>query len=426
MIIKEATDNNKYRILMFTPLFAPYANPEAMVNNKLVLAFLNAGWDVDVISREQLPINSGYNYGAAWEDPWTPLKEITHEISYELGGYIRRRYETARDGFRMGYPLIGCRWAAHAFDLALKLHKQKPYHVILSRALPDSGHLPALNLAKKTNLPWIANWNDASDNKNPPPAGAGPDASLGFFHDRFLNEVGRHATWHTFPSDRMRSHICKYLKNSTEQRSSTIPHVAFKQGIKEKTRMYKEFTLCYAGNLYAGRNPDLLFNSIRSFLNIKPQSNSIKLIIVGLESIGLTNLLQTYDLQHNVIITGPVSYNETLKYCSCSDVLLVLEAAFTDGIFLPSKFVDYVQCGKPILAISPENGTLKDILTKYGGGLAVDCTSVQEITNALIELHDKWSKDLLNNMYSSDKLFKFYDPMTIISCYKNIFNTLIN
>jgi len=408
---------------MFSPIFAPFANPEAIVNNKLALAFLKQGWDIDVITRE-LPITLGYDYGSTWMEPWLSLKDITHEVNYEAGGIFKRTLETARATVYFKHVVVGCRWAEHAFNLAIKLHKIKQYDIILSRSLPDFGHLPALKMAKVTKLPWIANWNDANGVKNPPPAGKGPHASLGLFHERFLGEVARVASWHTFPSDRMRAHICKYLKNKTEQRSSTIPHVALSDKRGEHERKDDVFTLCYAGNLYAGRNPDLLFKSIRTFLDINPQLNNIKLIIVGLESIGVANLLENYGLKLNVIITGPVSYNETLKYCLSSDVLLVLEAAFTDGIFLPSKFVDYVQCGKPILAISPKNGTLKDIFTKYGGGIAANCTSVSEIKGSLSELYDSWQAGDLDQKYGSGRLYKLFDPKTITELYQGIFDKI--
>lgn len=211
------SQRSHYRILMFAPVFAPFANPEAIVNSKLALAFLDAGWKIDIIIR-RLDVVSNYDYGSEWSEPWRPLKNAVHEPTYEIGGGIRRLIEALRDSFHMRHPIIGCRWAAHALDLAIRLHKQNHYQIILSRSLPDFGHLPALAFFKKTGLPWVANWNDAFGAKNPPPAGKGVHANIGFFHERFLREVARNATWHTFPSDRMRLYICKYLGNGAAEK----------------------------------------------------------------------------------------------------------------------------------------------------------------------------------------------------------------
>jgi glycosyltransferase involved in cell wall biosynthesis len=413
----------KYRIIMFSPIFAPFSNPEAIVNNKVVLTFLNAGWEVDVISRKQ-PKTLGYDYGSTWEEPWLALRSITHEACCEANGKMNVLVETMRDVLRTGHPIVGCRWAAHALDLALKLHKKKPYHVILSRSLPDSGHLPALSLARITKLPWIANWNDAFGDKNPPPVGKGVHANLGFFHERFLNMVAQKANWLTFPSDRMGRYICKYLRNGAMEKSSTIPHVIMDpRGIRPKKKN-EIFAICYAGNLYPGRNPEVFLRGMKEFLRCQGLGTKFKLLIIGLENVGLSRLIESFGLESNIELKGPLSYMETLDHCEKSDVLLVIEAPYEEGIYLPSKFVDYVQTDRPILAVSPKNGTLHDIIDGYGGGIAVDCRSMRAITGALNELYLHWEQCSLDDVYSSGRLHHLFSPNTVIDSYENIFRCI--
>jgi Glycosyltransferase len=407
---------------MFAPAFPPFANPEAIVNGKLALSFLQAGWHVDIISRNFAEEWKKYNYGSAWIEPWLPLKEHIHIVSYKTKHKLSQLLDTAWSGLRMWHPVNGCRWAAHAFSIASELHKMKPYDIIISRSLPDFGHLPSLAFSKKFSVPWIANWNDASGVKNPPPAGKGPQASLGLFHERFLAEVAREATWHTFPSDRMRSHICRYLKNGTEQRSSTIPHVLLDFYQPNYRGQSNVFTLCYAGNLYAGRDPSVLFQALANFVEKKSLDTRLKVNILGLEEIGLNNLVKKYHLEKNVNFVGPLSYIKTLDRCLESDVLVVLEAPYVEGIYLPSKFVDYVQTGRPILAISPATGTLRDLLSAHGGGIAADCTSVEDIVLALEKLYAVWLSGTLDEVYNSRKLHDLFSTETIIGLYKKIFS----
>jgi len=103
---------------MFSPAFAPLANPEAIVNSKLALAMLDAGWEVDIISRN-LSGMTDYDYGSGWVEPWLPLKPHTHEIQYELGNKAKRLFDTGLSALKMGYLIDGCRWAKHAFDYAV-------------------------------------------------------------------------------------------------------------------------------------------------------------------------------------------------------------------------------------------------------------------------------------------------------------------
>lgn len=411
---------SRYRILMFAPAFAPFANPEAIVNSKLVLGFLGAGWEVDVISRN-LAEESTYNYGSEWIEPWVPLKKVTHIVEYEAGSRLRRLTETLWSGIRMLYPIEGCRWADHAANLALRMHQEKGYDLIISRALPNFAHLPALLFARLTELPWIANWNDA---KNTPPVGKEPQARLGFFHERLLSVVAREATWHTFPSERMKRYICEYLRHGTEDRSSTIPHVLLETSQSTCRAKSSVFTLCYAGNLYAGRDPSIFFRAVADFVEKKFLDERLKINVLGLEGIGLNNLVKRYHLEKNVTFLGPMSYTATLDRCLESDVLIVLEAPYAEGIYLPSKFVDYVQTGRPILAISPAVGTLQDLLSIYGGGIAVDCTSAEDIVLALDKLYVEWMRGTLNEVYGSQRLYDLFSAEKVIDKYRTILSEI--
>lgn len=405
---------------MFAPLFPPHANPEAIVNGKLALAFQSAGWNIDIITR--VVEASSYDYGSSWNEPWLALKERTYETSYVVGGTVRRFVAAVRDSLKTGHPVIGCRWATHSADLAEKLHRAQSYDIILSRSLPDFGHFPALLFSKKSGLPWIANWNDAYGVKNPPPTGKGLQASPGLFHERFLAEVAGGATWHTFPSERMRRYICQYLGNGAESRSSTIPHVllgAFQSTYREKSSV---FTLCHTGNLYAERNPSVFFQALTKFVENKCLNARLKVNILGLEEIDLNNLVRQYHLEQNINFVGPKSYLTALDSCLESDVLVVLEAPYVEGIYLPSKFVDYVQTGRPILAISPAKGTLSDLLSIHGGGIAADCTSVEDIVLALEKLYAEWLRGTLHEVYGSHRLHDLFSTETTIGLYENIFN----
>lgn len=61
------------------------------------------------------------------------------------------------------------------------------------------------------------------------------------------------------------------------------------------------------------------------------------------------------------------------------DCLVLLEARLKKGIFFASKFTDYAQLEKPILAISPTNGFAADTLAQFGGGISVNNQSYRSI-----------------------------------------------
>ena len=93
---------------------------------------------------------------------------------------------------------------------------------------------------------------------------------------------------------------------------------------------------------------------------------------------------------------------------------------------MPSKFVDFIQTGRPILAISPEQGTLADIINQHGGGIAVDNRSPVKVCNALNVLYRAWEIDPQMGAYSSSNLIDLFGADVVIPKYNEILVRLIN
>ena len=409
-----------YRILIFAPAFAPFTNPEAIVNTKLALAFMEAGWQVDIITRD-LAKESTYNYHCGWPQNWLPLKMATHTVTYGVNGKIMRTLDTLRSAYRMGHLVEGCRWAAHAFDIASILCAKEKYDFILSRSSPDAAHLPAMKLSAITGTPWIANWNDPSDKKSPEPYGLGQNAHLGWAYERYLNLVGHNASFHTFPSRRLRNYIVGYLELKGIN-TSVIPHVAKKKLDATVYCKSDTFTITHAGHLSLERDPSKFLKAVSSLKHKYKLGNKIKVRIIGIVSQLTSQLASQFGLEENMEFTGSLSYEETIKFLSQSDVNIIIEAQCVEGIFLPAKMADYVQVGRPIMAISPKNGTLSDLLAEYNGGIASDCTSGDAIYLALEKIYNKWRNGTLDEDYGNSKLYKALSQETVVDMYEKLFS----
>lgn len=412
-----------YRVLMFAPAFAPFTNPEAIVNTKLALAFLEAGWQVDIVTRD-LANESSYNYHSGWAQHWLPLKSATHTVTYGVDGKIMRTLDTLRSAYRMGHLVDGCRWAAHAFELAIDLWTKGPYDFILSRSGPDAAHLPAMRLAALTGTPWIANWNDPSDKKSPPPYGYGQLAKLGWAYERYLKAVARSARFHTFPSERLRSYVGAYLGPTVRNASSVIPHLAKKDLGPPDYRKSDTFTITHAGHLSVERNPALFLAAVATLKHEMQLGRNLKVRIIGIVSDLTSQLVRQLDIVENLEFTGALSYEATLKFLVTSDANIIIEAQCAEGIFLPAKMADYVQAGRPILAIAPKDGTIVDLMAEHKGGIAADCTSGDAIYSALEKLYIHWKEGTLDDKFGTSKLYKALSQETVIGMYEELFSLI--
>jgi hypothetical protein len=91
---------------------------------------------------------------------------------------------------------------------------------------------------------------------------------------------------------------------------------------------------------------------------------------------------------------------------------------------MASKIVDYVQIGRPILALVPTTGTIVDLFSQYGGGIAVDCQSVDAVAQALQTLYSHWKSATLNQTYSTDALLDLFSENNILAHYRDLVEKL--
>jgi len=93
---------------------------------------------------------------------------------------------------------------------------------------------------------------------------------------------------------------------------------------------------------------------------------------------------------------------------------LVIEAQCSEGLFFPSNVMAIVQIGRPILALSPKLGTLSDILSEHGGGIASDNCSIDAVSTALRMLYQAWENGDLKNRYGSSHLMSSFSEDIVL------------
>jgi glycosyltransferase involved in cell wall biosynthesis len=406
------------RILLITSGFIPTIFSENIVNGKLALAFLNEGWEVDIITKKY----AGPAYSDTWQEPWSKLKTFTYEINYP----IKSRFLNIIDFFicsiRMQYPLIGVRWALRAFLKAQELHKKKPYDFILSRSPNDFSHLVALNFSRKTKVKWIANWNDPADNIWPEPYTQKLNFFSSFILNNFVKTCIKRSYANSFPGNELLQHFRSFY-NSQLHKNYVIPHISLIEELYPDLKSRKNtklFTLCHSGNLSEERNPENLFKAIKK-IKADYHLTNIKLDIMGTKNHYTHSLIQQYDLEDTVKFIGSLPYLESIIKLQEYHVLILQEAKLEEGIFSPSKLADYAQSTIPILALSPENGYVSRLFNEQGGGLAVNNKNVDTICETIYNIYKLWEAEKLTPEFNSELLKRHFSANNVVNIYKKIF-----
>jgi glycosyltransferase involved in cell wall biosynthesis len=408
---------------MIAPVFYPYPPvwPEGMVNTKLALAMQRAGWHIDVIIAGHPAAKNRYPSETVG---WTELTDHIHVVTLAPHkNVVRKLLDTAGVFLMTGGLLRHLAWPVAVKNVADQLNAVHRYDLILSRAVPDYAHFAALLAHRQTKVPWIANWNDPTPNhKFPPPYGEGPSSSLKPDINRWYQAIGRYAAWHTFPSERLRRYMCGYLPGNIQRQSSVIAHVAM-DGFKAPSISNNDvFSLCYAGSVLPPRDATVFLQGVKRVVQRLKIKGRVKVRFMVDEPESVAAIANALGIEDAIAIEPSVPYTQMPEALARSNVLVIIEAPLEEGIFMPSKIVDYVQIGRPILAVAPVVGTLNDLFSVNGGGIAVDCQSPEAVAKAVETLYLKWEAGTLDHDLGSSALLGFFSQEAVLAEYLDVFD----
>lgn len=185
-----------------------------------------------------------------------------------------------------------------------------------------------------------------------------------------------------------------------KDKSIIIPH-SFDKCIYGKSNDKKndKFTISYLGHLDDDRTPRQLLKALCHLKNERYDLyNKIVFNVYGNMSSKDKVYIVDNSLSDVVHFKSSVDYLNSLIIMSESDLLLVIDANLTKyidtNIFFAAKISDYIGAGKPIFAITMQNGASADIIRDVGG--CVSSFSENEIYMYLVNIIEGKLKINLN------------------------------
>lgn len=352
----------KPRALIFAPAFAPVFFSEALVNSKLALAMLDAGWDLTIFT---VATTGGDAYANDWSEPWHRLRALQFSVSSPAPtGRLGRALTIARNVMAVRHPVSGSLWAETVARQALALHRERPFDIMLSRSTSCCAHLPALLLRRELNIPWIANWNDPPGHRFPAPYSYPLSPVHRFFKDRYLRAAAQMADVNSFPSRQLMDYLAAPLGLKRGGRSVVLPHVGLGRYGRAAVLQPGRFRISHAGNLSRERDPSHFLRALAWLVKAHPLVQ-IEFEIIGQMDESFAPLISELGLDTVVMRTPGLPFLDCLHRLEEADALLLIEAPCDQGIFFPSKLVDYAEVGRPVLALSPAGGVVEDLIRTY-------------------------------------------------------------
>jgi hypothetical protein len=254
-------------------------------------------------------------------------------------------------------------WAPHAAAAAARLIRSQSVDAIFSTSPPLAAHFAALWLSTKFGLPWVADFQDpVRDNPGRGRKWIYPyDAIIERMLFRQADRLAANtdtvaAAWYArYPQWSSKISV---LWNCFDPREEIGPAPL-------PTRPYR--VLAHVGDLYGGRHPGQLVASLK---RLGIDASTVRVRLVGqidedvwiehgplFEQIRATGLLEFENIR--------VGREEAAREAAEADCLVLLDLNEKPTSFqVPSKLVNYLRIGRPILAYTPEGSPVERILAR--------------------------------------------------------------
>lgn len=330
-------------------------------------------------------------------------------------------------GLKVLYPDSSRLWEIFSRKKALEVVRKENIKIIYSTSAPYSDHLLALYIKKKMpQIKWIVDFRDEWTN-NPYTL----DSPHNFFRTKREKKMEQEVLKN---ADRVIANTPVMTKNfiniygREENKFVTIPNGYDEEdfkGLDIKKANNEKMTFVYTGALYGRRKPDNFFKALKE-LKEENKINSDKILVKLIGNYHrdkLLNNIKSYGLEQQFEIVGYVPHDECIKHqLSCDALVLIEGGGRGSDAFYTGKIFEYMNTGKPVVAILPK-GVAADLVKEAKIGEVAFTDSVEEIKNVVANYYNKWLDNSLE--FKGDyNVIKRYERKELTKELANVFDSL--
>lgn len=290
-----------------------------------------------------------------------PSRPMLSGVAHQFATRFLPLYARSPDEYRGWVPV-----AEQAVTAKLAATGFRP-EAIITFGEPMSDHILGARLKRSLGAPWIAHFSDPWYD-NPFRRGQ-PLANL--LNRRLEAETIRLADRVVFTSRETIDLVMAKYPPSLRGKVAQLPHSFDTDLYPVERAVHDGVVVRHIGNYYGHRTPYPLFRALRALHDKSPgHLDGVRVELVGRVPRGMHWHPSFRALPAGLVtVRGMVGYRESLRLMSDADLLLVMDAPSDLSVFLPSKLIDYLGSGTPILGIVPP-GTSAELIRRLGGATA--------------------------------------------------------
>jgi glycosyltransferase involved in cell wall biosynthesis len=305
-------------------------------------------------------------------DPTAPQPtEAPHDFDAGFSGRLRRRLHKLFFTL-VHWPDRQIGWLPHAIQAGDRLLAEWCPDVILASSPPPTTLLAADLLARRHDLPWIADFRD-------------PWVDTPYYeHPRWRLWVER--AWEKSVVGRCSGivSVSPVVRDQFAAKFNTpsvlamngfdpadYPDADRPDGAARPNSADDRLRLVFTGHIYSGySDPTILFQALR---DMGAEGKQVHVEFYGTCGDAVTPLAQALGVAASVTVHPPVSHRQALAIQMGADALLSLQWINPKEISrIAAKLFEYLGARRPILAIGCATGPAVDLLTSRNAGFVCD------------------------------------------------------
>lgn len=312
-------------------------------------------------------------------------------------------------------------WYFSTVDKAVDIVKREKIDLIFSSSPPQTNHLIARKVARKTGLPWVADFRDP-------------------WTDVFwlLNNSIRWKWIHNIDKRIERKTIAKMdavitvgpslveiLQRKTHKKINLISNGYDDKYFRELNYFKNtKFRITYAGSLSKEQDPVCFFNALELLKDNVDFYNNVEILFLGNFPAYLYELVNNSSYKDKTFYSPYTFYTDSLKSIAKSELLLLIVPETDDNkCILTSKLFDYMGACRPILAFGPEDGDAALVMRDAEAGEMFAYTAGREAADYILKIFNVWKSNETGALVQQDKIEQ-YTRRNLTKQLSEIFNQL--
>lgn len=281
--------------------------------------------------------------------------------------------------------------ASKALNEYLKINK---VDAIVSTGPPHTTHMIALNVIKKNNVPWLADFRD-------------PWTNIDFYnrlklthwadnkHKRLERQILDKANQLVTVSWSWAEDFCRISDRMPMVITNGYDPDDFI--IAGTLSLDEKFTITHAGSLNDDRNPHALWKSLAKLCkNLEGFLNDLEIKFIGQVSPVAIEELTQNGLAKNLNLINNLPHEKVVTEIMKSQLLLLAlnDTPNIDGV-VPGKLYEYIGANRPILCIGKLDGDAAKIIRETNAGSISDFNDVETLTKNITTYYQEYKNGQL-------------------------------